>query len=163
MQFGLSNSQSSFCHLMEMCPGDQQFSTLLFYLCNICIFAANIDEMLKHIELVFKWLEEFNLNIKPKKYHFFQCSIVFLGYVISADGTSANPKKVDKVQNQPLATSPKELQSFLGLASYNHQFIPKFTAIDKSLHQLVCPINNQKSRKSNKSKPVTIQSKETSK
>ena len=66
MPFGLSNSKSSFCHLMEMCLGDQQFVTLLLYLDNICIFAASIDEMLNCIELVFKWLEEFNLKIKPK-------------------------------------------------------------------------------------------------
>ena len=66
MPFGLSNSGSSFCHLMEMCLGDQQFVTLLLYLEDICIFAASIDKMLDHIELVFKWLEDFNLKIKPK-------------------------------------------------------------------------------------------------
>ena len=66
MPFRLSNSGYSFCHLMEMCLGDQQFVTLLLYLDDICIFAASIDEMLDCIDLVFKWLEEFNLKIKPK-------------------------------------------------------------------------------------------------
>ena len=32
MPFGLSNVEVSFCHLMEMCLGDQQYITLLFYL-----------------------------------------------------------------------------------------------------------------------------------
>ena len=50
MPFGLSNSGSSFCHLMEMCLGDQQFITLLLYLDNICIFIANVDEMLDQTE-----------------------------------------------------------------------------------------------------------------
>ena len=77
MPFGLSNSRSSFCHLMEMCLGDKQFVILLLYLDDICIFATSIDEMLDHIELVFRWLEKFNLKIKPKKCHFFQCSIIF--------------------------------------------------------------------------------------
>ena len=71
MPFRLFNSGSSFCHLMEMCLGDQQFVTLLLYLDDICVFAASIDKMLDRIELVFKWLEEFNLKIKPKKCHFF--------------------------------------------------------------------------------------------
>ena len=66
MPFRLSNSGSHFCHLMEMCLGDQQFLTLLLYLDAICVFAANIDEMLVHIELVFKHLEEFNSKIKLK-------------------------------------------------------------------------------------------------
>ena len=93
--------------------------------------------MLEHIEFMFKWLEEFNLKIKPKKCHFFQFSVVFLGYVLFADGISANPTKVDKVRNWPVPTNPKEVQSFLGLTSYYCQFIPKFAAIAKCLHQLV--------------------------
>ena len=141
MLFGLFNSGSSFCHLMEMCLGDQRFVTLLLYLDNICVFVASIDEMLDQIELVFSRLKDFNLKIKPKKCHFFQCSIVFLGCVLSADGISANPKKVDAVKNWPVPTSAKELHSFLGLASYYCCFIPKFVAIAKCLHGLVGPAN----------------------
>ena len=126
------------------------FVTLLLYLDNICIFAASIDEMLDCIELVFKWLEEFNLKIKPKKCHSFQCSIIFLGHVLLAEGISVNPKKVEKVKNWPVPTNPKELNQFLGLASYYHHFILKFTAIAKCLHQLVGPGNHQKSKKNKK-------------
>ena len=61
----------------------------------------------------------------------------FLRHVLLAEGISANPEKVEKVKNWPVPTNPKELQSFSGLASYYHHFIPKFTAIAKCLHQLV--------------------------
>ena len=131
MPFGLCNSRSSFCHLIEMCLGDQQFVTLLLYLDDICIFAASIDEMLDHIELVFKWPEDFNLKIKPKKCHFFQHSIIFLRHILLAEGISANTEKVEKVKNWPVPTNLKELQSFLWLASYYYCFIPKFAAIAK--------------------------------
>ena len=125
MLFGLSNSRSSFCCLMVMCLGDQQFVTLLLYLDDICVFATTIDEMLDHTELVFKWLEEFNLKIKPKKCHFFKHSIVFLGHILYAEGISANPEKAEKVKNWPVPTNPKELQSSLGLASYYPLFYTK--------------------------------------
>ena len=75
MSFGLLNFRSSFCCLMEMCVGDQQFVTLLLYLDDIYVFAASIDEILDFLELVFKWLEEFNLKIKLKKCHFIQSSM----------------------------------------------------------------------------------------
>ena len=157
MPFGLSSSGSSFCCLMKMCLGDQQFVTLLLYLDNICIFAASIDKMLDCIELVFKWLEEFNLKIKPKKCHFFQHSVIFLGHVLSAEGISANPEKVKKVKNWPVPTNPKELQSILGLASYYRCFILKFAAIAKCLHQMVGPANHQKSKKNKiNNEPVAV-------
>ena len=91
-----------------MCLGDQQFVTLLLYLDNICVFATSIDEMLDHIELEFKQLEEFNLKIKPKNCHFFQHSVVFLGHILSTEGISANPEKVEKVKNWPVPTNPTE-------------------------------------------------------
>ena len=53
MPFRLYNSGLSFCCLMGMCLGYQQFVTLLLYLDNICVFVSSIDEMLDQMELVF--------------------------------------------------------------------------------------------------------------
>ena len=72
--------------------------------------------------------------------------MIFLGHVLSADGISANPGKVDKVRDWLVPNNAKELHSFLGLASYYHQFIPNFTCIAKCLHQLVGPTNVKKTR-----------------
>ena len=89
----------SFCCLMAHCLGDQLFFTLLLYLDNICIFAPSIEEMLDWIELVFNRLKEFHLKIKPKKCHFFDTSVLFLGHMSSSEGISENPKKVEKMQD----------------------------------------------------------------
>ena len=67
MPFGLTNARASFCRLMEMVIGDQQFVTLLFYLDDICIFANSADQMLDRIELVFSRLKQYQLKIKPNK------------------------------------------------------------------------------------------------
>ena len=99
MPFGLTNAGASFCRLMEMCIGDQQYVTLLFYLDDICIFTETADQMLDRIELIFSHLKEFNLKIKPKKSHFFQTSITFLGHILSADGILPNLEKVAKIKD----------------------------------------------------------------
>ena len=99
MPFALSSAGSSFCRLMEQCLDDQQFVTLLLYLDDICIYAPDVSTMLDWIKLVFNQLKSFNLNIKPKKCYFFQASVVFLGHVLSADGISAKPEKVEKVRD----------------------------------------------------------------
>ena len=99
MPFRLTNAGASFCRLMEMCIRDQQYVMLLFYLDDICIFAETADQMLDRIELVFSRLKEFNLKIKPKKLHFFQTNVTFLGHILSANGVSPNPEKVTKIKD----------------------------------------------------------------
>ena len=156
MPFGLSNAGSSFCHLMEQCLVEQQFVTLLLYLDDICIFAPSIEEMLDHIDLVFSRLKEFHLKIKPKKCHFFDTSVLFLGHVLSSEGISANSEKVDKVQDWLIPTSAKEVHSSLGLALYYQSFIPKFAKIAQCLQELVGPTSNKykKARSHTKGKPA---------
>ena len=108
MPFGLSNAGYNFCCLMEQCLGDQQFVTLLLYLDDICIFALSIEEMLDRIDLVFSRLKEFHLKIKPKKFHFLDTSVLFLGHILSSKGISANPEKVSKVQDWSIPRSAKK-------------------------------------------------------
>ena len=148
MPFGLTNMGASFCRLMEMCIGDQQYVTLLFYLDDICIFAETANQMLDRIELVFSCLKEFNLKIKPKKSHFFQTSVTFLGHILSADGVLPNPEKVTKIKDWPTPKTPKEVHSFVGLASYYLRFIPNFAKWAGPLHALIVPASfKQKIRK----------------
>ena len=70
-------------------------------------------------------------------------------------GYICKPQEGKEGKKLACANQPKELQSFLGLVSYYHHFIPKFTAIAKCLHQLVGPANHQKSKKNKKnSEPI---------
>ena len=156
MPFGLSNASSSFSRLMEQCLGDQQFVTLLLYLDDICIFAPTIDKMLDHIELVFDRLKQFNLKIKPKKCQFFDTSILFLGHILLAKGISANPEKVEKVRTWPVPKNIKEVQSFLGLASYYRRFIDKFAEKAQCLHELVGPTSNKHRKARAKREATTV-------
>ena len=68
--------------------------------------------MMDHSQSVLKWLEEVSFK-KPKKCHFVQHSVVFLGYVLFADTISTNPKKVDNVKNWPVPTTQ---------GNYNHSW-----------------------------------------
>ena len=143
MPFELTHAGASFCRLMEMVIGDQQFVTLLFYLDDICIFANSANQMLDRIKLVFSRLKQYQLKIKPKKSFFFQMEVSFLGHVLSAKGISANPEKVDKVRDWPIPKTSKEVHSFIGLASYYCRFIPNFAKWSKPLNALIVPPAHQ--------------------
>ena len=106
------------------------------------------NQMLDRIELIFSHLKEFNLKIKPKKSHFFQTSVTFLGHILSADGVSPNMEKVAKIKDWSTPKTPKEVHSFIGLASYYCRFIPNFAKWAGPLHALIVPASfKQKIRK----------------
>ena len=155
MPFSLSNVGASFCRLMEMCLGNQQYITLLFYLNDICIFSSMVDEMLDCMGLVLNHLKEFNLKIKPKKMYFFQSSVVFLGHVLSKNGIPLNPEKVSKDKGWPVPKSAKEVHSFLGLASYYRRFIPQFTKWASPLHKLIRLVATKKKHEGMKVPPLS--------
>ena len=111
--------------------------------------------MLDQIELVFDRLKQFNLKIKPKKCQFFNSSVPFQGHVLSANGISANPEKVDKVKTWPVPKNIKEVQSFLGLASYHRWFFNKFAEKAQCLHELVGPTSNKQEKKARAKKNAT--------
>ena len=90
--------------------------------------------------MVLERLQDFNLKIKPKKSHFFQPKVLFLGHILSKDGISPNPDKIQKVKDWPVLTNAKEVHSFLGLASYYRQFVPQFVKWANPLHDLIHPV-----------------------
>ena len=85
--------------------------------------------------------------------------MIFLGHVLSADGISANPEKVDKVRDWLVPSNAKELYSFLGLASYYCQFIPNSTCIAKCLYQLV-GLTNVKKMKCKRKEAISLENQE---
>jgi hypothetical protein len=68
---------------------------------------------------------------------FAQRQLRYLGHVISEHGVAAGLAKVEAVLNWPPLVSLKELQSFLGLASYYRLFVKHFNMISRPLIDLL--------------------------
>ena len=133
MPYGLTNAAASFCHLMEMCIGDQQYATLLFYLDDICIFVETADQMLDCIELVFSRLKEFHLKIKPKKSYFFQTSVNFLGHILSSKGISPDPEKSRQGKGLACAKNSKRSTFIHRISFLLSQIYPQFCQMGRSI------------------------------
>lgn len=60
----------------------------------------------------------------------------YLGHIISAQGITADPAKVEAVRSWPAPKNQTDVKSFLGLASYYRCVIKGFADIARPLHQL---------------------------
>ena len=85
---------------------------------DICIFASSFDQLLENLEEFFEVAELYNLQLSREKCRFFFTHIRYLGFIISADGISQDPTKLEAIVNYPEPRSTKDCRRFLGLANY---------------------------------------------
>ncbi len=146
MPFGLCNAPSTFQRLMERLFGDQQCQSLLLYLDDIVVFSSSVTQHLERLELVLSRLEREGLKAKLSKCMFFQQEVSYLGHVISAQGVSTDPSKIEAVKQWQCPKGVTELRSFLGFASYYRRFVEGFAKLAAPLHRLVAEFAGRKPR-----------------
>jgi len=84
-----------------------------------------------------KRLEKNDLYVKPEKCKWKVREVEFLGVVIRLEGIKMEEEKVKGVLDWLTLKCVKDIQKFLGLANYYHQFIQGFALIARPLHDMV--------------------------
>ena len=88
------------------------------YLDDVIVVGGTFEEHLRNLCDVFARLRAAGLKLQPMKCHLCSPKVEFLGHIVSAEGVSTDPKKIEKIANWPTPTSKREVQQFLGLANY---------------------------------------------
>ena len=81
-------------------------------------------------------LKEQQLYAKLSKCQFWLDRVTFLGHVISAEGVSVDPQKIEVVVSWKPPKNVSEVRSFLGLAGYYRKFVEGFSRIAAPLTKL---------------------------
>ena len=136
MPYGLSNAPGTFERLMETVLRGMQWERAVLYLDDIIVFSDSVEEHLKRLEEILQRLRAANLMLKPSKCHFFKHQVEFLGHIVSQDGVSTDPHKVEAVKEWPIPRRVRDVRAFLGLTGYYRRFIQNYGEIAKPLHKL---------------------------
>ena len=136
MPFGLCNAPSTFARLMELVLKGLHRKICLIYLDDVIVMAPTFEEELERLKQVFERLAHAGLKLKPKKCFLFRKRVSYLGHVVTEEGITAGPGKVEQVRTWPVPESSTEVKSFLGLASYYRRFIPAFSTVAQPLYKL---------------------------
>ena len=132
--FGLAQAPAYFQLLMNKVLKGLKFA--MTYLDDIIIFSENELQHLEHLEIVFSCLQEAGLKMKCSKCDFFKSKILYLGHLISPEGISPLPNKLDYIKHMPVPKEVKEIKQFLGLTGYYRKFVPRFADISRPLTTL---------------------------
>ncbi|KAL0544250.1 hypothetical protein IC582_019363 [Cucumis melo] len=62
--------------------------------------------------------------------------MTFLGHVVSSEGVSVDPAKIEAVTSWPRLSTVSEIRSFPGLVGYYRRFVEDFSHIASPLIQL---------------------------
>lgn len=116
---------------------DILYTQLLVYFDDLIIHSNGFPEHLERLRNVFAGLQFYNLKVKPRKCRFAAERTQYLGHVISAKGIEQDPANVEKVVQQPVPKTVKQVRAFIALASYYRRFVKDFAEIAKPLHNLI--------------------------
>jgi hypothetical protein len=136
MPFGLTNAPATFQRLMERVLKGLQWKVLVLYLDDVVIYSKTFEEHLERLRIVFGRLRSAGLKLKPKKCHFFQNKIAFLGHQADASGIYTDPEKCKQIENWQQPKNAHEVRVFTGLTSYYRCFIPDYAKKAGCLHNL---------------------------
>ena len=72
---------------------------VIVFIDDILVYSHSREEHQKHLRIVLETLRVHKLFVKFSKCEFWLSSVSFLGHVISNEGISVDPKKIEVVQD----------------------------------------------------------------
>ncbi len=135
LPFGVSTAPAIFQCVMDQIL--QNIPKTNCYLDDILIGGSTKEECEKNLITVVERLKKFNVRINQKKCQLFKSKVLYLGHQISKERIEPNSEKVEAILNAPIPKDITQLQSFLGIVNYYHNFLPNVSSILGPLYNLL--------------------------
>ena len=134
MPFGLTNAPSTFMRLMNHVLRHFIGKFVVVYFDDILIYSLNFNDHIEHLRSVLNVLRSEKLYANLEKCTFCKSEVIFLGFVMSAQGVKVDETKIKAIKDWPTPKCMSEVRSFHGLASFYRRFVPNFSTLATPLN-----------------------------
>jgi len=86
---------------------------VLIFVDDILIYSKSYTDHVQHLQEVFEIISQHKFFLKPSKCSFAQQQLEYLGHIISAQGVSTDPQKIQVIKEWPVPVNAKQLRFFL--------------------------------------------------
>nr|GEW20498.1 retrotransposon protein, putative, Ty3-gypsy subclass [Tanacetum cinerariifolium] len=137
MPFSLTNAPAVFMDLMNHIFHEYLDKFVNVFINDILVYSKTKEEHEENLRIVLGTLCQKKLYAKFLKCEFWLRQVAFLGHIVSADGITMDPAKVEAITKWPRPKIVTEIRSFLGLAGYYRRFVEGFSRLALPLTKLM--------------------------
>ncbi|GJS40600.1 putative reverse transcriptase domain-containing protein [Tanacetum coccineum] len=101
MPFGLTNAPAVFMDLMNRVFHEFLDKFVIVFIDDILVFSKSKEEHEEHLRTVLQILRQEKLYAKFSKCEFWLSKVAFLGHIVSAEGITMDPAKVEAITKWP--------------------------------------------------------------
>lgn len=131
MPFGLCNAPATFQRMMTTIL--RTLKSCIAYIDDVIVASRGFSNHMEELQSLFEKFREYNLKLQPGKCNIAMDSVKYLGHVVSKDGISPDPEKLQWLENVEVPSTRKEADRFCGFVNYLSRYIPHLAHIVKPI------------------------------
>jgi hypothetical protein len=138
--FGIKTLPCIFQNLMETIFQDMK-DFVAIYMDDVVVHSKDMASHKIHCQRVIEALTQSKMPINFEKTHLARNSVFLLGFCISEQGKSIDPRRLTNIDEWEKPKTPKALMKFCGWVSYVRSHLPNASGLTAPLDQLKFSVN----------------------